>query len=323
MKTNVCLLIDQSGSMEVHTKAVKELIRRFVWDNKGQENLLLSVGVFNDSDTPKYLYFQEHPSKLDAKNINYQPDGGTPLNKTLINVLDEYMTFANRDKSGRYIITVITDGDATDSSHADQLKQVMSACEGCNNLTVTAMVPKASSQATMLRLGLAEGNIKIWDVTGDFSEVESNLRTSFNSFIRSSDKKVTGFFTTNLTDKKLEKIKDKLSDVRLKFKTIKVDREAPIKPFVEEHGQQYVIGNAFYELTKTEQIQPNKEVLLRARDGKKVYGGEEARKILGLVSSGTIKVTPGNHQNFKIFVQSTSTNRKLVRGTELLYRLRA
>lgn len=31
------------------------------------------------------------------------------------------------------------------------------------------------------------------------------------------------------------------------------------------------------------------------------------------------QVKPGNHANFDIFVQSTSFNRKLVRGTKLLY----
>jgi hypothetical protein len=32
-----------------------------------------------------------------------------------------------------------------------------------------------------------------------------------------------------------------------------------------------------------------------------------------------VKVKPGNHLNYSIFVESTSNNRKLVRGSTLLY----
>jgi hypothetical protein len=32
-----------------------------------------------------------------------------------------------------------------------------------------------------------------------------------------------------------------------------------------------------------------------------------------------VKVAPGNHANYNLFVLSTSTNRKLVRGTLFLY----
>jgi hypothetical protein len=51
---------------------------------------------------------------------------------------------------------------------------------------------------------------------------------------------------------------------------------------------------------------------------KAVYMGEDARRMLGLPTSGVAKVRPGNHSSFDVFVQSTSLNRKLVRGTKLL-----
>ena len=49
-----------------------------------------------------------------------------------------------------------------------------------------------------------------------------------------------------------------------------------------------------------------------------VYGGAEAREILGLPGTD-IKVKPTDFSDWDIFVQSTSNNRKLVVGTNLLY----
>lgn len=50
-----------------------------------------------------------------------------------------------------------------------------------------------------------------------------------------------------------------------------------------------------------------------------VYSGEWVRETLGLPKFGEVKVEPGNHGNWDIYVQSASTNRKLVRGTKLVY----
>jgi hypothetical protein len=50
---------------------------------------------------------------------------------------------------------------------------------------------------------------------------------------------------------------------------------------------------------------------------KKVYGGEEARNLLGLPDM-EVRVKPDFNPDFKIFVQSTSTNRKLVGNTQVL-----
>jgi len=48
-----------------------------------------------------------------------------------------------------------------------------------------------------------------------------------------------------------------------------------------------------------------------------VYMGDAARQMLGLPSMH-VKVGPGDHPDYTIFVQSTSMNRKLIQGTSLL-----
>ncbi len=89
----------------------------------------------------------------------------------------------------------------------------------------------------------------------------------------------------------------------------------------EKTKSPYIPGSVFYQLTKTEKIQPQKMVLIMKKGGKGIYGGDEARGLIGLPASEDwieAKVKPGNHANFEIFVQSSSINRKLVRGTKVL-----
>jgi hypothetical protein len=94
-----------------------------------------------------------------------------------------------------------------------------------------------------------------------------------------------------------------------------------IKEFVEENtNQPYRLGDAFYQLSKTEKIQAGKDLMIMEKGKRGIWAGSEARELVGIPKGAAGKVTPGNHSNFDIFVQSTSTNRKLVRGTRVLVR---
>jgi hypothetical protein len=79
-------------------------------------------------------------------------------------------------------------------------------------------------------------------------------------------------------------------------------------------------GAAFYQLMKKEdEVQDYKQIVIRDKKSKVVYSGANARQMLGLPYNGTVKVVPGNHGTYDIFIQSTSVNRKLVKGTQVLY----
>jgi hypothetical protein len=52
-----------------------------------------------------------------------------------------------------------------------------------------------------------------------------------------------------------------------------------------------------------------------------IWGGYKARELIGLPTDGSLAIVePGNHANYDIYVQSTSVNRLLVRGTNFLLR---
>jgi hypothetical protein len=86
---------------------------------------------------------------------------------------------------------------------------------------------------------------------------------------------------------------------------------------VQKAGYTYRTGRAHYQLMKTETIQGNKELMVVEKSSGRAYSGPDARKIVGLPDM-TVRVKPDHNPDFDIFVQSTSTNRKLIAGTRLL-----
>ena len=82
---------------------------------------------------------------------------------------------------------------------------------------------------------------------------------------------------------------------------------------------QYLKGAAFYELTKPETVQDYKKIIVHDKVSGRYYGGVEGRNLLGLPGFGSVRLKPGDHGQYDVYVQSTSVNRKLVKGTKLVY----
>lgn len=113
-----------------------------------------------------------------------------------------------------------------------------------------------------------------------------------------------------------------------RFQVISVPEVSSIKGFVESNGIKYKVGRAFYELTKTEDVQQYKEIILQDKASGDMYYGDDARKHLGLLPqctrSGSYaheKIKPTKGDSYRVFVQSTSVNRKLMADTKLLYEI--
>jgi hypothetical protein len=113
----------------------------------------------------------------------------------------------------------------------------------------------------------------------------------------------------------------KLTDISKEVQFWNVNSDAQIRPFIEgKIGKQMVKGGAFYQLMKKEdEVQDYKMICIRDKKTGSVYTGVEARNLLGLPHTGTVKVAPGVHGAYDIFIQSTSVNRRLVAGTQVMY----
>lgn len=105
-----------------------------------------------------------------------------------------------------------------------------------------------------------------------------------------------------------------------RFQVLDVDSACSIREFVEGQGLAFRAGRGFYEFTKAETIQSGKEIVLVRRDGSgQMFSGPAARDLLGLPHGETARMRPTALAEYRVFVQSTSYNRKLVGGTGFLY----
>jgi hypothetical protein len=81
----------------------------------------------------------------------------------------------------------------------------------------------------------------------------------------------------------------------------------------------FKVGRGFYEFTKTETIQAKKEIVQMDRKTGDLFAGDAARDLLGLPIGESVRIKPHNLEQYVVFVQSTSANRKLVGSTRFLY----
>lgn len=150
--------------------------------------------------------------------------------------------------------------------------------------------------------------------SSDVSAYSSYLSSSSSSRSSSSSGRKTG----------LEEMKEE--DFTLKpsppgrFQTLPVADDQDIQGFAESNGLTFERGKGFYEFNKPELIQKTKEIVLLEKSTGLFYEGNKARKMLNLVDYDEKKrIKPSDLDAYKVFIQSTSMNRKLVGGTTFLY----
>ena len=102
------------------------------------------------------------------------------------------------------------------------------------------------------------------------------------------------------------------------YECLNVYQDSPVKDYVESFLKTpFRVGSAYYQLTKPEKVQPYKNVLLFNKKNGKVFGGDQNRKILNLPSF-EVKINPASHPEYDLFIQSTASNRKLLKGTKVI-----
>lgn len=103
-----------------------------------------------------------------------------------------------------------------------------------------------------------------------------------------------------------------------RFQALPVDEDCDIKSFVEKNGLVFRKGRGFYEFSKKVTIQSYKELVLEHKATGKFYTGQAAKDKLGIKETGRYS-PPDDVNEYRVFVQSTSSNRKLLGGTNFLY----
>ena len=330
--TRIFVVVDKSGSMSFCMDSLpKQLYQQFEKiNNEAVGETTVSLSDFNYLSTTVFDNFNKEAALKKVKNYNYMPNGGTALNDAVKNAIYSLEKFekddAKRTDDWGYLVVVLTDGEENASSTpTSSILNCIKAKQRTGHWTFAFMVPSGYETSFINRYGLLAENVTEWSANEkDFNRVADLNMMATSGYLQQRSvgtKAVTSYFKTDLST--FDPVKSRLLDVTGNFKTYKVDKEMDITTFYQyKTGKNYypTEGRAFYQLTKKEILQPQKSIVIRNKSTKNIYGGD-VRKALNMVDSQSgvnLKVDPGNHSNYDIFVQSTSPNRKLVRGTEVL-----
>lgn len=322
---NFILCIDESGSMsgwegEVASSYAKQLETILAADAKeGQETY---VSVYSFSYSTK-IHKVNEPAKNAAVGFRIYPAGGTAMLDCIQQAINVPPPQPNTDTS--YVVLVITDG-AENSSHItwETCAKLVAQKQATDRWTFAAMVAPGGKNNMVNLLGFPTGNVMEWErTTAGFNTLRGQTMGATQSYssARSAGQTFSSnYFTTDASKLSQKQVTKKLTDRTKDFKSWSVDKEASIADFVTDKGVTFHIGAGYYALTKPEVVQSYKQIAIQRKGDKAIFTGAAARDLLGLPATDT-KVVPGNHGDYDIYVQSTSHNRKLVRGTRLFYDL--
>jgi hypothetical protein len=225
-----------------------------------------------------------------------------------------------------FIVMATTDGQDTNGG-AEQLAREIRELQATDRWTFVFRVPRGYAR-DLVRMGIEPGNILEWDQTQRGVEASTASNTqAFNDFYtaRSTGVRSSRTFYSNLKDVTVADVKNALQDISSEVNLWPVssaENGQQIREVVEARlsGVKMLKGAAFYQLVKTEdKIQDYKLIAIRDKNSGAIYCGPEARDMMGLPRVGDARVAPQDHGTFDVFVQSTSVNRKVASGTQLLY----
>jgi hypothetical protein len=329
-KNYVGIVLDKSTSMEGLRDKVINVFNHLTEDQVAQADangIDLRLSLYMFADAVDALYVDAGPKSLTPlSRENYKPAGWTALMDGVKRAVDDSAKMHDATAPHvSHLIMVLTDGYENRSRLISQTNftRLLADKQATGDWTFAFYVPPGNKKDLANSFGVPMGNIMEWEQSAkgvdDVREQTVHAASAYYASRAAGVKMSSSFFVkTDLSNLTPEELRKKLDDVSGRYKSYAVTGESEIREFVENAtGKPYPIGRVFYQLSKTEKIQDHKQVLLQEKGKKALWGGAEARQILGLPDAGEARVMPGNHANYDIFVQSTSTNRKLVRGTKV------
>jgi hypothetical protein len=322
---HVGLVLDASGSMghlERSTIKVADMQVQYLAQRSKELDQETRATIYQFDDTVECLYYDKDVLRLPSIANLYRIGGTTALIDATLQAINDLRATATLYGDHAFLIYVITDGlENASKGHPEVLRQQLQSLP--DNWTLAVFVPNQTGVFEAKKLGFAPGNIQIWDTSEQgIQEVGRTIQRTTDAYMQARTQGVRstrGLFqlgTENLTP---QAVAQTLTELPPSWYTLyPVYGTAEISTFVERRtGKPYQKGTAFYQLTKAEKIQASKSIMLRHRLSGTIASGAHARALLGLPDY-EVKVAPVDHPSYDIFVQSTSYNRKLVPGTEVL-----
>jgi hypothetical protein len=255
--------------------------------------------------------------------------GGTPMIAATfeaIKLMEAVPDYNDPDVS--FLVMVTTDGQETeDRKRGRELAAKIKQLQATDRWTFVFRVPANGGARELATLGITNVNVYEWELSekGVVQSTQANTEAFTEYFTqRSTGMRSTTKFYANLADVSIEELQKELIDISADVKFFDVspsDDQSLIRPFVEAKlGTPMARGAGFYQLNRTEpRVQANKRIAIRDKTTGTVFAGDAARQMLALPTIGTVRLAPDELGDYDVFIQSTSVNRKLDKGTQLMY----
>ncbi|MER6778081.1 MULTISPECIES: vWA domain-containing protein [unclassified Streptomyces] len=334
---HVALVLDASSSMshlsgkvvEVADQQIAYLARR---SQELDQETRVTVYVF--ADKVECVIYDKDVLRMPSLKQLYRAGGMTALLAATLKSQRELAQTAQLYGDHSFLTFVLTDGqenashrcpDAPSRSARDLVRAVATMIETQqDNWTLAVLVPDQMGKREAMQCGFPKDNIAVWDATSTqgLEEAGQVILKATENFMVGRTKGIRGTKAVFSTGAEVVN-KETIAAAGLtpvdpsQYQLVSVARNAAIREWVIECGQNYRTGCAFYQLSKSERIQARKQIAVLEKRTDQVYTGPEARALLGLPDS-EVRVKPDHNDDFTIFVQSTSVNRKLVPNTRLL-----
>ncbi|HSJ76635.1 MAG TPA: vWA domain-containing protein [Gemmatimonadales bacterium] len=323
---HVVFVIDASDSMKGISSEVVKVTDGLVADLADLSKQLdqeTRVTVYLFSDSTWCLFYEKDVLRLPSIAAHYQTVNMTALIDATIQATEELRQTATLHGNHAFLTYVITDGQENVSTRTMyDLQQLLGNLR--DNETLACLVPSQSAKFTAEKYGFPRGNIQVWDASSaqGMREAGDTIRTSTANYMGARAQGMTNTRTlfsmdaNTLNHKTVSTLKE-LTGFRIET----VKQPSVIKPFIESLGLPFIQGNYFFQLIKPEKVSDAKQILVRHKISGKVYGGPEARRLVGLPDTGEVRVKPQPNGEYDVFIQSSSLNRNLIAGHDLLIKV--
>ncbi|WP_435972418.1 VWA domain-containing protein [Streptomyces sp. Qhu_M48] len=334
---HVALVLDASSSMsrlsrkvvEVADQQIAYLARR---SRELDQETRVTVYVF--ADEVQCVIYDKDVLRMPSLKQLYRVGGMTALLAAALKSQRELAQTAQLYGDHSFLTFVLTDGQENASHRCpgapsrdpgELVKAVAEMIETQgDNWTLAVLVPDQMGKREAVQCGFPKDNVAIWDATSTqgLEEAGQVIQEATEKFMIGRAKGIRGSRTVfsagaEAVNKDTVKAAGLTPVDQSRYQLIPVARDAAIREWVVESGHTYRTGGAFYQLSKSEKIQARKQIAVLEKKTDRVYTGPEARALLGLPDV-EVRVKPDHNDDFTIFVQSTSVNRKLVPQTRLL-----
>lgn len=322
---HVVFVIDESGSMQYHAGKVSKVFNDLLTSMTAQSGQETRVSTYTFNNTIRNIGLDVPVSQVPPLHV--RPNGGTAFIDASIRGVRDHLAIqqaakVRTDEDHSYLCYLITDGEENASRQSpSDLATLIGSLD--DDWTVATLVPNISGVHNAKRCGIPAGNIEVWNVnsaTGfeDVGRTMSNTYASYSGMRSMGVKSTKSLFTVNANNLTPSVVIGNL--VEQVGEIFAVPQDGQVRDVAELiTSKPYQTGSVFYELLKKEEVNAKKELVIVNKATGKKYGGQSARALLGLPFTA-INVAPGDFGEWRIFVQSTSVNRKIPKGTNVFIR---